>query len=312
MSSLSLVSLAEVCHRRGFVRPSSLPGSHQTGDHGGQIAAAGIDLRADTTSLASTRRSIYACQLEMNAEPPGFDRAALGAALQEWELSITSLTCLPLGAGSHHYRARDAVCNRWFVTAGVLEWKLYGMFGPTFDPWVIPGLQAGFDGLSRAFRMAAALRDAGLEFIRELWDRCGELADEVRDAGVEWLITHGQLHSANVLRAIGDVPVLIDWDCAALAPRERDLGRHQGGLAEPGTREDWAAYTSAGAGAGAGAGINPSAVDLYWHIGLLWGLCISTGTLHSPHVGDAGTRHMWTMLQSLLGEVGEASGWGRR
>lgn len=45
MSSLSLVSLAEVCHPRGFVRPSSLPGSRQTGDQGGQIAAVGIDPR---------------------------------------------------------------------------------------------------------------------------------------------------------------------------------------------------------------------------------------------------------------------------
>jgi Phosphotransferase enzyme family len=349
----------------------------------------------------------------MNAEPPGFDRAALGAALQERELSITSLTYLPLGAGSHHYLARDAVGNRWFVTVDVLEWKLYGMFGPTFDPWVIPDLQPGFDGLNRAFRTAAALHDAGLEFvhapitrpdgavvarlgddyavsvfpfiegashsmtdldrprllaavgrlhacteavpvdlprrdsltvpirsqffesldalrsdwnhgpfgesarrllgdneslIRELRDRCDELADEVRDAGVEWVITHGQLHPANVLRAISDVPILIHWDCVALAPRERDLGRHWGGLAEPRTREDWVAYTSAGAG----AGINPPAVDLYWHIGLLWGLCVSTGTLHSPHVDDADTRHMRAMLQSLLSEAGEASSWGRR
>ncbi|HEY1639495.1 MAG TPA: hypothetical protein VGG35_02305 [Streptosporangiaceae bacterium] len=204
----------------------------------------------------------------MNAEPPGFDRAALGSALQEWELSITSLTYLPLGAGSHHYLARDAVGNRWFVTVDVLEWKLYGMFGPTFDPWVIPDLQPGFDGLNRAFRTAAA----------------------------------------NVLRAIGDVLILIDWDCVALAPRERDLGRRWGGLAEPRTREDRVAYTSAGAG----AGISPPAVNLYWHRGLLWGLCVSTGTLHSPHVDDADTRHMWTMLRSLLSEAGEASSWGRR
>ena len=137
-------------------------------------------------------------------------------------------------------------------------------------------------------------------------DRCDQLADEVHDAGVGF--THGQLHPANVLRAIGDVPILIDWDCVALAPRERDLGRHWGGLAESRTREDWAAYTSAGAG----AGINPSAVDLYWHTGLLWGLCVSTGTLHSPHVDDADTRHMWTMLQALLSEAGDASRWGRR
>src|ERR1700749_4584924 len=60
------------------------------------------------TSSASNRRSLYACQRVMNAEPPGFDRAALYAALREWELSITSLSYLPLGAGSHHYLARDA------------------------------------------------------------------------------------------------------------------------------------------------------------------------------------------------------------
>lgn len=349
----------------------------------------------------------------MNAEPHGFDRAALGAALREWELSITSLTYLPLGAGSHHYLAGDALGNRWFVTVDVLEWKLYGMFGPTFDPWVTPDLQAGFDGLDRAFRTAVALRDGGLEFvhapitrpdgavvarlgddyavsvfpfiegashsvtdrdrprlfeaigrlhactdavpadlprrdslaipirsqffasldalhlgwdhgpfgeparrllldkesvIRALWHRCDELADEVRDARVEWVITHGQLHSANVLRAIGGVPILLDWDCVAIAPRERDLGRHWGGLAEPKTPSDWAAYTSAGAV----AGINPSAVDLYWHIGLLWGICVSTGALHSPHVDDPDSQHMWTMLQSLLSEADEASSRRRR
>jgi spectinomycin phosphotransferase len=344
----------------------------------------------------------------MNAEPPGFNRAALGAALRDWELSITSLSYLPLGAGSHHYLARDVSGNRWFVTVDVLEWKLFGMFGPTFDPWITPDLQSGFDGLDRAFRTAVALRDAGLEFvhapitrpdggvvarlgddyavsvfpfiegaahsatdrdwprlleavgrlhastdvipadlprrdsltvpirshffesldaldsewnhgpfgeparrllrhdeslIRDLWHRCDELADEVRRADVEWVITHGQLHSENVLRAAGGEPVLIDWDCAAVAPRERDLGRHWGGLAEPKTPEDWAAYTSAGPG----ADINPSAVDLYWHIGLLWGLCVSIGALHSSHVDDPDTRHMWTMLQSLLSEASEAT-----
>lgn len=316
----------------------------------------------------------------MNAEPPGFDRAALYAALREWELSITSLSYLPLGAGSHHYLARDAAGTRWFVTVDVLEWKLFGMFGPTFDPWVTPDLESGLDGLDRAFRTAVALRDGGLDFVhapitrpdgavvarlgddyavsvfpfidgashsmtdldrprlleavgrlhactdvadlprrdsltvpirsqffesldvlhsgwdhgpfggsarrllrdsesllRDLWHRCDQLADEVRGSGVEWVITHGQLHSANVLRATSGVPILIDWDCVALAPRERDLGRHWGGLAEPRTREDWV-----------------------------------TGTLHSPHVDDADTRHMWTMLQSLLSEAGEASSWGRR
>lgn len=349
----------------------------------------------------------------MNVEPPGFDRAALGVLLREWELSITSLRYLPLGAGSHHYLATGTGGARWFVTVDVLEWKLYGTHGPTFDSWVIPDLEAGLDGLDRAFRTAVALRDAGLEFvhapitrpdgavvarlgddyavsvfpfiedasnsitdmdrprlleavgrlhastdripadlprrdsltvpikfqffeildtletdwnqgpfgpaarrllcdkeslIRDLWDRCAELADEVRYAGVDWVITHGQLHSGNVLRAKGGVPILIDWDCLALAPRERDLGRHWGGLAEPQTRQDWAAYASAGQA----VGVNPSAVDLYWHIGLLWDICVSTGALQSLHVDDPDTRHMWTMLQAVLSEASEAPGWGRQ
>jgi spectinomycin phosphotransferase len=348
----------------------------------------------------------------MNAEPKGFDRAALRAALQDWELPVTSLRYLPVGAGSHHYLARNRTGGRWFVTVDVLEWKLGGMFGPTFDPWEIPDLQAGFDGLDRAFRTAVALRDAGLDFvhapitrpdgavvarlgqdyavsvfpfiegashglgdrdrprlleavgrlhastgvipedlprrdsltvpirsqffellgtlrspwdtgpfsesargllseneglIRQLWRRSDELAEEVREAGAEWVMTHGQLHSENVLFSGAGVPILIDWDCVALAPPERDLGRHWDGFAEPKTAQDWAAYTSAGGA----SEINPSAVDLYWHIGLLWGLCVSSGTLQSPHVDEPDTRHMWRMLQSLLDEAGEASR-GRR
>ena len=164
------------------------------------------------------------------------------------------------------------------------------------------------DSLTVPIRSARRLLRDNQSVFRDLWYRCDELADEVRGAGVEWVITHGQLHTANVLRASSGVPILIDWDCVALAPRERDLGRHWGGLAEPKTREDWAAYTSAGVG----AGVNASAVELYWHIGLLWGLCVSTGALQSSHVDDPDIRHMWTMLQSLLNEAGEASSWRRR
>jgi hypothetical protein len=83
----------------------------------------------------------------MNAEPPGFDRAALYAALREWELSVTSLSYLPLGAGSQRYLERDAAGTRLFVTVDVLEWELYGMLGPTFDPWMTPDLESGLESL---------------------------------------------------------------------------------------------------------------------------------------------------------------------
>jgi spectinomycin phosphotransferase len=38
-----------------------------------------------------------------------------------------------------------------------------------------------------------------------------------------WVTTHGEPHTANQLRTPGG-PVLVDWESAALAPRERDLG----------------------------------------------------------------------------------------
>jgi spectinomycin phosphotransferase len=346
----------------------------------------------------------------MNAEPPGFDRAALVEALREWDLSITALRYLPVGAGSHHYLATDSFDNQWFVTVDVLEWKLYGTFGPTFEPWVDIDLESGLDGLDRAFRTAVALRDGGLEFvhapitrpdggvlarlgrdhavsvfpliegashshddqdrprlleavgrlhaathtvpselprrdsltvpirsrlfgslddltspwndgpygdsarqllrdkeslIRDLFHRADELADEVREAKTPWVITHGQLHAANILRGKPGAPILIDWDCLAIAPRERDLGMHWGGLAKPKTPEDWAAYTSVGQE----AGINPAAVNLYWHIGVLWDVCVSTGALRSRHVDNADTRHMWTMLQAALSAAAEKTPW---
>lgn len=136
--------------------------------------------------------------------------------------------------------------------------------------------------------------------MRDLFHRSDELADGVREAATPWVITHGQLHTANIVRAKakGGVPVLVDWDCVAIAPRERDLGRHWGGLAELRTEEDWAAYTSSGSE----PGINPAAVDLYWHIGLSWGICVSTGAMRSRHDDGPDSRHMWTMIQSLVGE----------
>jgi len=38
----------------------------------------------------------------------------------------------------------------------------------------------------------------------------------------------------------------------------------------------------------------------------------SAGALQSPHVDDPDTRRMWTMLQSLLSEAGQATNWRRR
>ena len=43
-----------------------------------------------------------------------------------------------------------------------------------------------------------------------------------RHASAPWVITHGEPHAGNVMRA-ADGHLLVDWDTVALAPPERDL-----------------------------------------------------------------------------------------
>jgi hypothetical protein len=76
----------------------------------------------------------------MLTPPTDLDPQALTRALAHWGLVDPVLEYLPVGFGSHHWRAEDA-----FVTVD--------------EP------AAGFAALDRAFRTAAALRAAGLEFV---------------------------------------------------------------------------------------------------------------------------------------------------
>lgn len=53
--------------------------------------------------------------------------------------------------------------------------------------------------------------------------RFDELDREVTASSEPWVVTHGEPHSANVIRTPDGRMCLIDWDTVALAPRERDL-----------------------------------------------------------------------------------------
>jgi spectinomycin phosphotransferase len=352
------------------------------------------------TLLPFIKRSRFA----VNSEPVGFDRAALISVLGTWDLSIRTLTYLPVGAGSHHYLAVDSDSRRWFVTVDELLGKLFGMLGPTFKPWLEVDLDDALDVLNRAFRTTVALHQAGLEFvhapvprpdgevllrfgdyaasvfpyiegisdtrdrsdrprllaalgrlhaategvppglpqrdtltvplkvrfletlddlrsqwstgpygeqarrllhprtnaIRELFHRCDELADAVRARGKPWVVTHGQMHSLNVVRTEDGRLRFVDWECVALAPRERDLGTWGNDL-DPKTDEDWAAYACAGHP----RDLDPTAMELYRHIGLLWGICADTELFRSPHVDNADTQHEWRNLQTALATIDE-------
>lgn len=59
--------------------------------------------------------------------------------------------------------------------------------------------------------------------LRAAFARYDKLVAEVGAASSAWVVTHGEPHAANVIRAGEDRLLLIDWDTVALGPRERDL-----------------------------------------------------------------------------------------
>ena len=77
----------------------------------------------------------------MYAEPPGFDRTLLAATLKRgWGIAAGELTYVPVGYGTHHYRAGE----RW---------------------WVNVDLTSRPDKLDKALRSVVALAETGLEFV---------------------------------------------------------------------------------------------------------------------------------------------------
>jgi spectinomycin phosphotransferase len=134
--------------------------------------------------------------------------------------------------------------------------------------------------------------------IRDLIDHCEKLADAVHAGATPWVVTHGQMHVGNVVWTTRDELLFVDWDCAAVAPRERDLGAWGNNL-DPKTEEDWAAYRVTDEP----CNIDPTTVDLYRYVALLWTICADTEVFRSPHVDNADARHEWNNLQRALTEI---------
>jgi spectinomycin phosphotransferase len=128
--------------------------------------------------------------------------------------------------------------------------------------------------LSEPARQAFSIHAADMAEFLSLADR---LAAGVERRGGGWVVTHGEPHAGNVMRA-GTGHVLVDWDTVALAPRERDLWW----LAdEP---DDIAAYADM-----TGAEIDHEAVDFFR---LTWDLddvAEYLNVLRSPHVENEDT-----------------------
>lgn len=92
----------------------------------------------------------------VHEEPQDLRQTTLAEALERhWGIAAARLDYLPIGFGSHHWEAVGAAGSRWFVSADDLRGGPHAGRDPG----------EAFAALERAYRTAAALREAGLEFV---------------------------------------------------------------------------------------------------------------------------------------------------
>ena len=113
-----------------------------------------------------------------------------------------------------------------------------------------------------------------------------------RAGGGPLVVTHGEPHPGNILRA-ADGLRLVDWDTVALARPERDLW-----MLDDGSPDAFAAYTAAG-----GPSPDPAAIALHRLAWPLTDVALFTATLRSPHTENADTRLAWKSLRDTLAHL---------
>ncbi|MER7249217.1 phosphotransferase [Kribbella sp. NPDC000426] len=117
------------------------------------------------------------------------------------------------------------------------------------------------------------------------------LVREVEASPDPWVITHGEPHSANVLRTPDGQMLLVDWETARLAPRERDLAAFLDNSAEVLT-----AYQSE-------AGPitpNPTALELFEAWWPLTEITSYVALFRHPHHASEDTKQSWHELTEYL------------
>ena len=111
------------------------------------------------------------------------------------------------------------------------------------------------------------------------------IPDLARTVGADQVITHGEPHPANFIRADGRL-FLVDWDTVAFGPPERDLWMV---AADAGV--ELARYTAL-----TGHQVNPTALRLYRLRWLIDDISIVVGDFRSPHAQTADMAHAWHSL----------------
>jgi hypothetical protein len=148
---------------------------------------------------------------------------------------------------------------------------------------------AGDPGLGPYARPAAALLAAHAPGVRHALARYDTLVRAARADPAGPVLTHGEPHPGNTIRAGGGW-LLIDWDTALVAPPERDLWD-----LDPGDGSLHAAYTAA-----TGTALRPDLLDLYR---LRWDLTeIAAGLarFRESHCATADDQETWAILADLV------------
>ena len=121
--------------------------------------------------------------------------------------------------------------------------------------------------------------------VAELLARLDRLSADVATRSTNWVITHGEPHAGNVMRA-SESYVLVDWDTVALAPRERDLWML---VEEP--AEETTTYTDA-----TGKQLDEVAVRFFRLTWALADIAAFTDLLRSPHDHSEDTEKAYAAL----------------
>ena len=173
-------------------------------------------------------------------------------------------------------------------------------------PTVAAGAPTSKIGLPRREALDAALRNLGqpwragpfaesarallagaadqVHCLLEIFDR---LTDAVRAS--EFVITHGEPHPGNVIRA-GPQRMLIDWDTVGLGPPERDLW-----MVASETGEESRRYADL-----TGRAVDPARLAMYRLRWALDDISIYVNQLRTEHRHTADTEHAWMALKETV------------
>jgi spectinomycin phosphotransferase/16S rRNA (guanine(1405)-N(7))-methyltransferase len=129
--------------------------------------------------------------------------------------------------------------------------------------------------------------------LKRLVARYDQLVRRARAEPAGVVLTHGEPHPGNTMRAADGRWLLIDWDTVLVAPPERDLWD-----LDPGDGTVLDAYVRA-----TGTVPRPPLLDLYrlrWDIADIAG---DVSRFRRPHTGTAEDAETWALLSSLIRRV---------